>query len=113
MNIEESLKNRHTARLEWSEPWPAMGADGHPVTASITLRATVHDCINLARIEAIRHDSPTRYDDAALLRDFISVFWAYVVQDAEMLTPSEIALLRQKAKEASTYAKKVFRKRRG
>lgn len=79
MNIDDLLENRHTAELEWGEPWPATGPEGNDISAHITLRATVHDCVNLARSMAKAHGMPTMGNDAEFLQEFIAVHWAAVV----------------------------------
>lgn len=73
------LESRHTAMLEWVEPWPACGPEGHTVDAHITLRASVHDCINLQRAADRQAGRPTIGDDARRLDEFMVVNWATVV----------------------------------
>ena len=72
----ELLKLRHTAMLEWVEPWPACGPQGNTLDAHITLRATVHDCINLQRGAEKHAGHPAVGDDAHLLEEFMAVHWA-------------------------------------
>jgi len=74
------LETRHTAMLEWVEPWPACGPEGNTLDAHITLRATVHDCINLQRASDRHAGRPTMGEDARRLDEFIGVNWATVVQ---------------------------------
>lgn len=79
MNIEDLLEHRHTYELEWHETWPATGPEGNDVYAAITLRATVHDCINLERSVAKAQGRPTMGNDSEFLQDFALVHWASVV----------------------------------
>lgn len=74
------LESRHTAMLEWVEPWPACGPEGNTLDAYITLRASVHDCINLQRAADRQSGRPTMGDDARRLDEFMVVQWATVVQ---------------------------------
>ena len=76
--ISELLKSRHDTYLEWVEPWPASGPDGKDVSADITIKASVHDCINLRRWHYKLPGGPT-LDEHELLADFMSVYWAQVV----------------------------------
>ena len=76
MTIEEMLERRHELKLAWNEPWPATGPEGNHVDAHVELRATVHDCVNLARSVAKQHGHPTMGRDAEFLGDFIAVHWA-------------------------------------
>jgi len=50
MTRVQLLENRHTTMLQWHEPWPACGSQGNDLDAHATLEATVHDCINMARL---------------------------------------------------------------
>ena len=77
--IEQLLEKRHEALLEWVEPWPACGPEGNDLDASVTMRATVHDCINMSRLVARSKGKPTMCDDENHLLDFIAVHWANVV----------------------------------
>lgn len=52
MTPEELLEGRHEIKLEWAEPWPACGPEGNDLDAHITISATVHDCVNTARLIA-------------------------------------------------------------
>ena len=74
------LESRHTAMLEWVEPWPACGPKGNTLDAHVTLRATVHDCINLQRAADGQAGRPTMGDDEQRLDEFMVVHWATVVQ---------------------------------
>ena len=86
--IVELLESRHTAMLEWVEPRPACGPEGNTLDAYITLRATVHDCINLHRAVDKHAGRPTMGDDARRLDEFMVVHWATVVQPNMALTNS-------------------------
>lgn len=81
MNIENLLENKHTAFLEWCEPWPATGTEGYEIIADVHIKATVYDCINLARSVAKALGRPWTENDAELLKDFVAVNWAYVVEE--------------------------------
>ena len=74
------LEHRHETFLEWKEPWSACGPEGNRLDAHITLRASVHDCINMQRAAAKSHGHPTMGDDYNHLLDFIAVHWAEVVE---------------------------------
>ena len=74
------LESRNTAMLEWVEPWPACGPEGNTIDAHMTLRATVHDCVNLHRAADKQAGRPTMGDDARRLEEFMAVHWATVVQ---------------------------------
>lgn len=73
---EELLKDRLHAKLEWAEPWPSLSADGIEVPAYITLSASVHDCIALARRSAVSEGKGASYTDYQLLDSFITTHWA-------------------------------------
>lgn len=75
------LESRHTVMLEWIGPWPACGPEGNIVNAMVTMRATVHDCINLQRAVDKREGRPTIGDDASRLEEFMVINWATVVED--------------------------------
>ena len=79
--MEELLNHRHTAELEWSEPWAATGPEGNDLSAHITLRARVHDCINMARSLAKARRQPTMGNDASFLQAFMTVHWASEVKN--------------------------------
>lgn len=76
------LERRHVAQLEWQEPRPACGPEGNPLDAHLTLRASVHDCINLQRLAALKAGRPTLGDDANHLLDFVASHWAKVVDNS-------------------------------
>jgi len=79
MTLEQLLENRLTAELEWFEPWPAVGPEGNSLYANITLRATVHDCVNMARAIAKERGKSTMGNDREFLLDFIAVNFAHEV----------------------------------
>jgi hypothetical protein len=85
--------------LRWFEPRPALAAQGETIDARVELRASVHDCVNLARaaaaaahghvatrradirLEVATETAPPRLpvpdmSDADLLAEFIVVHWA-------------------------------------
>jgi len=74
------LESRHTTILEWYEPWPSCGPDGNLLDADVTLRATVHDCINMQRETDKQNGRPITGDDSERLEDFIAIHWAEVVE---------------------------------
>jgi hypothetical protein len=78
--IQKLLESRHTTMLEWKEPWPACGPEGNKLDAHITLRASVHDCINLQRAADQQAGRTTEGKDLERLEDFILVHWADIVQ---------------------------------
>jgi hypothetical protein len=80
MTIEEMLECRHELKLAWCEPWEACGPEGNRLDAHIELRATVHDCVNMARLAAKAQGFPTMGNDANHLLDFIAVHWAEPVK---------------------------------
>jgi len=76
MTLEEMLKNRHTTRLSWAEPWQGVDSKGNPTDVHVELRASVHNCINFQRA---KYDDKTLPDDEILL-SFIAINWAEVVE---------------------------------
>lgn len=82
---EELLQDRHTAMLEWAEPWSGIDSDGNSVLVDVVKRATVDACIRMARYTAIKKyevppDDPRLQDDGRLLDEFRIVHWAQVVE---------------------------------
>jgi len=77
MDTQALLEARHTARLQWKEPWPALAAEGSRVDAHVTLSATVHDCVNMQRHKGMAIER-VRAKDAELLESFMAVNWAKV-----------------------------------
>jgi hypothetical protein len=73
------LESRHETMLQWLEPWPACGPEGNDLDAYITLRATVHDCINMQRRAAKDAGHPTMGEDEKHLLDFIATHGAQAV----------------------------------
>lgn len=71
MNIKEMLRQRKTLMLEWCDPWPGIPAD-----ACVWHRATVSDCIAIAKASAAREGRALHDDDESYLLDFIAVMWA-------------------------------------
>ena len=86
VSIEELLESRHATVLEWGEPQRACGPEGNPLAAHVSLRATVHDCINLQREVDRRYGCPTTGDDARRLEEFMVVNWAWVVEQPRQRT---------------------------
>lgn len=76
MTTEDMLEKRHELFLEWNEPWEACGPEGNKLDSHVVLKATVHDCVNMARLQAKAHNQPTMGNDSEFLRDFIAVHWA-------------------------------------
>lgn len=80
LDIPSLLERRHEVVLQWYEPYPACGPEGNDLDAHVTLRASVHDCINMQRLVARSLGRPTMGDDENHLLDFIAVNWAHVVE---------------------------------
>lgn len=80
MTLDRLLEDRHLVLLEWSEPWPALGPEGNELTACVTYRATVHDCINMARLVAKQRGWPIVGNDAEHLFEFMTIHWAREVE---------------------------------
>ena len=76
MTIDKMLENRMSVYLEWVVPWPACGADGNNLDACVIHRATVNDCINMARRAARETGHSIDIIDREFLLDFIAVHWA-------------------------------------
>lgn len=74
--IEKLLESRHEVVLEWDEPWAAFAPQGEPIDAHVTMRATVHDCVNMARIPWAERGTTHQGRDRELLLDFIAVHGA-------------------------------------
>lgn len=79
MEINEMLETRHETLISWEDPWPACGPEGNELNAHVEHRATVHDCINMARAAAKANGHPTSGKDADFLLDFMAVHWAKVI----------------------------------
>lgn len=87
MNKEtiELLKNRHTYKLQWCEPWPGKTADGNEIDCHIELIATVHDCINMERRTALLSGKGSGLPDYILIDSFIATHWAQVLKPVSQL----------------------------
>ena len=74
----QMLECRHRLYLEWDTPLPTCGPEGNELVGHTTTRATVHDCVNMARRAAIEaaKGRPVKEDDMSLLADFMAVHWA-------------------------------------
>jgi len=72
-----------TLELEWGDPWPACNPDGVEIDVYVTHRATVHDCINMARLMAKEKGKPTTGNDKEFLFDFMAVHWAWIMKRRE------------------------------
>ena len=79
MEINEILETRHETYLSWEDPHPACGPEGNELYAHVEHRATVHDCINMARAVAKANGHPTMGNDDRFLEDFMAVHWAKVI----------------------------------
>jgi len=79
MDVLQMIETRHETMLEWHEPWEACGPEGNELTAYVTYRATVHDCINIERLHAKLRGHPSSGQDANFLLDFMAVNWAKVI----------------------------------
>ena len=78
--VARLIEGRHAIWLEWNEPWPATAPQGDVIDAHVKIRATVHDCINLARSVAKAAGRPTMGQDEEFLLDFIAIHWASEVR---------------------------------
>ena len=76
MVLDAVIETRLEIELEWCEPWPSTGPEGNALDAHVKLRATVHDCVNMARHIAKAHGESTMGNDKDFLLDFIAVHWA-------------------------------------
>ena len=85
--LSDLLESQHETLLQWCEPWPARGAEGNDLVAHITLRATVHDCINMQRRAAKAAGRPTIGNDGNHLLDFIAIHWTQVVEANSPVCP--------------------------
>lgn len=79
MDIDDMLETRHETMLSWDDPCPACGPEGNELNAHVEHRATVHDCINMARAIAKREGHPTMGNDANFLLDFMTVNWTNTI----------------------------------
>jgi len=74
------LENRFALMVEWAIILPARGPSGNPLDANASVRATVHDCINLQRAAAYQQGKPTVGNDAQFLYAFMVIHHASIVQ---------------------------------
>jgi hypothetical protein len=81
MDIQQMLAHRDTVYLEWADPWPGIDAEEDGVTCRVSSRATVADCLNMARYSAVCNDLKVPSDEKDLLLDFIATMWAEPVED--------------------------------
>lgn len=79
ISIDELLTQRYAHRLSWCEPYPGRAADYNPVTANVTLSATVQDCIAIQRQANSNGVLKLSLSDRDLLLDFMAINWATVV----------------------------------
>jgi hypothetical protein len=75
----ELLEARHTQMLQWPEPLMACGPEGNDL--SVSLYASVHDCINMQRRVARLARRSTMGNDAQHLLDFMQSKRAIVVSN--------------------------------
>lgn len=71
------LENKHNIYLYWDEPRPSCNPEGYDLTACITLKATVHDCINMQRLMAKNQGRPANGSDGNLLKEFMLINYVY------------------------------------
>jgi hypothetical protein len=76
MDVQQMLDQRHTLFLEWPEPWPGISPEEEGVTCFVSSRATVADCLDIARYLAVCADRKIPSDEKNLLLDFIAVMLA-------------------------------------
>ena len=74
---KQLLEKQHSTMVRWKEPRPALDAEGNEVTANVTLEATVHDCINMARMMCKKHNK-TCEDEFELLQEFLVIHYAWI-----------------------------------
>lgn len=77
---EKLLLKRHEIRLVWHEPHSSVGPEGNHLDAHVKLSASIHDCVNMQRLNYMSHNYPISGEgiDAQLLLDFIAVHWAEI-----------------------------------
>lgn len=76
MDVDQMLEHRDTVYLSWVDPWEALDLELKVFTACVHHRATVHDCIGIARERAARLGYPPYPNDREALLDFIAIMWA-------------------------------------
>ena len=74
-HIGRMLEARHELRIDWDRLQPACGPEGNVLTAYVTMKASVHDCINIQRMVEKEAGRETSGQDGKFLRDFISAHW--------------------------------------
>lgn len=79
MTIDEMLQHRDEVYLEWDEPWTSLPSDSETREVSVTCRATVDACIDIARLHEHQFGFDPPFDEAELLSDFIESYGAHVV----------------------------------
>lgn len=72
MNVRDLLENRHDTWLEWEEIRQACGPEGNPVVVVITIRTTVHNCVNLQRQAVKEKGINPMMEDQCRLQEFIA-----------------------------------------
>ena len=83
MTIEKLLEFPETY-MQWEQPWPGKSASGAPLDASVTLRATISDCIKMQRYENDKlFPDKDALNDKELLLDFMATNWAYALKEFE------------------------------
>ena len=80
--VEFMLKHRDECMLQWVEPGSAIDPHGETADATIISRATVSDCINMARAQAEeREGRMSGMDDRDHLLNFMALHWAEPVRE--------------------------------
>lgn len=91
-HIARLLDRRHATYIEWDEPAPACGVLLDVVTANVRMRATVHDCISMARTEAVKRGKHLCCED--LLISWLVTHYARCV---EMPEPVRVDIMASRA----------------
>lgn len=82
--IDLLVKNKGTAVLEFSEPWPATAENGALTAAPMLIRTTVENCINIQRHRVSLLSAARKPEtDHELLDEFMLQQFAYVVDPGD------------------------------
>jgi hypothetical protein len=87
ISVRDCLKDRHHLVVEWEEYHEGRSKTGEQLTCYLTIRASVHDCVNLYRSKleelGVRYPSSS---DAFLLSDFLDERCARVLDPSTGIT---------------------------
>ena len=84
MDADQMLEHRYSTLLGWADPWRALDAEVGSFTACVHHYATVHDCIGIARENAVALGRPPSIDDKEALLDFIATMWASPITEGRL-----------------------------